>query len=57
MEEGKPMGTLDGLPLDAAETMAKMDAFILSVSKLFPSPLAPLLLLQSPLTPPIYNNK
>lgn len=53
------MGTLDGLPLDgAAETIAKMDAFILSVSKLFPSLLAPwLLLLSLPLTPPIYNNK
>ena len=69
-EDGAPIRTFERDPLlkgeDAAETMAKIEAFILSVSKLFPpsplllvpSPLAPpLLLLLLPLTPPIYNKK
>jgi len=66
-EDDNPIRTLDGAPLkdeEAAETMAKIEAFMLSESKLFPpsplfilpSPLAPLLLLLSPLIPTIYNN-
>ena len=65
VDDGKPGRAFDEAPLkdgDPADTKAKMDAFMLSVSKLFPiselvfpSPLVPLLLLLWPLTPPIYN--
>ena len=59
-----PCASLQQKDEEAAETMAKIEAFILSESKLFPpsplfilpSPLAPLLLLLSPLIPTIYNN-
>ena len=67
-DDGIPIRTLDGVPFkdeEVADTIAKIEAFILSVSKLLlaspflelPSPFELLLLLLSPLILTIYNNK